>query len=137
MQSVSCAAYLMPRHYQVLSIAFRPSHFVRGANRKVALASHASLASSCDVVVRERWSGFSDAVDAVVMGPSSTPIFPVRCSLQTTIALTLNPSAPSRAGRAHATPASMRNATCLILPVVICLSQRLSHACVSMNKFRL
>jgi len=25
----------------------------------------------------------------------------------------------------------------LILPVVICLSQRLSHACVSMNKFRL
>lgn len=29
--------------------------------------------------------------------------------------------------------ASMRNATWLILPVVICLSQRLSHACVSMN----
>ena len=26
-----------------------------------------------------------------------------------------------------------RNATWLILPVVICLSQRLSHACVSMN----
>lgn len=32
---------------------------------------------------------------------------------------------------------SKRNATWLILPVVICLSQRLSHACVSMNKFRL
>jgi hypothetical protein len=29
--------------------------------------------------------------------------------------------------------ASIRNATWLILPVVICLSQRLSHACVSMN----
>ena len=28
-------------------------------------------------------------------------------------------------------PASERNATWLILPVVICLSQRLSHACVS------
>lgn len=28
---------------------------------------------------------------------------------------------------------SLRNATWLILPVVICLSQRLSHACVSMN----
>jgi hypothetical protein len=28
---------------------------------------------------------------------------------------------------------SRRNATWLILPVVICLSQRLSHACVSMN----
>ena len=36
-----------------------------------------------------------------------------------------------------AAPASKRNATWLILPVVICLSQRLSHACVSMNKFRL
>ncbi|PHT97223.1 hypothetical protein BC332_33844 [Capsicum chinense] len=34
------------------------------------------------------------------------------------------------AGRAHATPASMRNATWLILPVVICLSQRLSRACL-------
>ncbi|PHT97093.1 hypothetical protein BC332_33982 [Capsicum chinense] len=130
-KSVSCAAYLMPRHYQVLSIAFRPSHFVRGANRKAALASHASLASSCDVVVRERRSGFSDAADAAGMGPSSTPICPVRCSLQTTAALALNPSAPSRAGRAHATPASTRNATWLILPVVICLSQRLSHACGS------
>lgn len=30
-------------------------------------------------------------------------------------------------------PASGRNVTWLILPVVICLSQRLSHACVSMN----
>lgn len=130
-KSVSCAAYLMPRHYQVLSTAFRPSHFVRGANRKAALASHASLASSCDVVVRERRSGFSDAVDAAGMGPSSAPICPVRCSLQTTVALALNPSAPSRPGRAHATPASMRNATWLILPVVICLSQRLSHACLS------
>ncbi|WZY93732.1 hypothetical protein YC2023_066061 [Brassica napus] len=29
------------------------------------------------------------------------------------------------------------NATWLILPIVICLSQRLSHACVSMNEFRL
>ena len=35
--------------------------------------------------------------------------------------------------RARAAPASVRNATWLILPVVICLSQRLSHACVSMN----
>ncbi|KAJ4699518.1 hypothetical protein OWV82_026566, partial [Melia azedarach] len=35
-----------------------------------------------------------------------------------------------RVVRASASP---RNATWLILPVVICLSQRLSHACVSMN----
>lgn len=52
----------------------------------------------------------------------------------------LHPSAPKRqsfpsrgrpsVARAGASP---RNATWLILPVVICLSQRLSHACVSMN----
>ncbi|PHT97204.1 hypothetical protein BC332_33868 [Capsicum chinense] len=76
--------------------------------------------------------GFSNAVDAVGMGPLSTPICPVRFSLQTTVALALNQSAPSRTGRAHATPASTRNATWLILPVVICLSQRLSHACMKM-----
>ena len=35
--------------------------------------------------------------------------------------------------RARCATASPRNATWLILPVVICLSQRLSHACVSMN----
>lgn len=33
-------------------------------------------------------------------------------------------------------PMSARKATWLILPVVICLSQRLSHASVSMNEFR-
>ena len=31
----------------------------------------------------------------------------------------------------------LMDATWLILPVVICLSQRLSHACVSMNEFTL
>lgn len=33
----------------------------------------------------------------------------------------------------HAITSIVKNATWLILPVVICLSQRLSHACVSMN----
>ena len=37
-------------------------------------------------------------------------------------------------GAKHASRAvSLMDATWLILPVVICLSQRLSHACVSMN----
>ncbi|KAF3660098.1 hypothetical protein FXO37_13674 [Capsicum annuum] len=85
------------RHYQVLSIAFRPSHFVHGVNQKVALVYHALLALSCDIVVHERRSGFSDAVDAVGMGSSSTPNCPVRCSLQTMVMLALNPSAPSQA----------------------------------------
>jgi hypothetical protein len=40
-------------------------------------------------------------------------------------------SSPRTSVRAMST--SKRNATWLILPVVICLSQRLSHACVSMN----
>ena len=43
----------------------------------------------------------------------------------------LSPTQVARRGRAGRT--SSRNATWLILPVVICLSQRLSHACVSMN----
>ncbi|PHT26901.1 hypothetical protein CQW23_33494 [Capsicum baccatum] len=112
------------RHYQVLSIAFLPSRFVRGANRKAALASHDSLASSCDVVVRERQSGFLDAADAVGMGPSSAPICPVRRSLQTTVALTLNPSAPPRAGRAHATLVSLKE--CSVSLWTVCLNMN-SH----------
>lgn len=44
---------------------------------------------------------------------------------------------PLKKGRAHACRCRSRSATWLILPVVICLSQRLSHACVSMNEFRL
>ncbi|KAK4360131.1 hypothetical protein RND71_019083 [Anisodus tanguticus] len=54
-----------------------------------------------------------------------------------TVALASDPSVPVWGGRARAAPTSARDATWLILPVVICLSQRLSHACVSMNKFRL
>ena len=49
----------------------------------------------------------------------------------------LGPPACPPGRRRHPAGASRRNATWLILPVVICLSQRLSHACVSMNKFRL
>ena len=40
---------------------------------------------------------------------------------------------PLQRVESHAVSTSRRNATWLILPVVICLSQRLSHACVSMN----
>ena len=104
---------------------------------EAAVASPVALASSCGGVVRGRQFGLSDSVDAVGMGSSLPPICPDECSLRTTVALASGPSAPPGAGRARATPASMRNATWLILPVVICLSQRLSHACVSMNKFRL
>ncbi|KAG8611663.1 hypothetical protein MANES_S054416v8 [Manihot esculenta] len=42
-------------------------------------------------------------------------------------------SNPRHAGASVRATTSRRNATWLILPVVICLSQRLSHACVSMN----
>ena len=45
-------------------------------------------------------------------------------------------SAPARVyGRSRASRGSGIVVTWLILPVVICLSQRLSHACLSINKF--
>jgi hypothetical protein len=43
----------------------------------------------------------------------------------------VNGGSVSLAGRA----ADWKVVTWLILPVVICLSQRLSHACLSINKF--
>jgi hypothetical protein len=137
-KSVSCAAYPMPRHYRAQSVALRPSRSVRGANPKAAPASRAFLAPTCEGAVREQRLGLSDAVNPAGTGPPTAPICPQRCSLRTTAAPRLGPGrAPPGAGWAHAEPASLRNATWLILPVVICLSQRLSHACVSMNKFRL
>ncbi|KAG9438682.1 hypothetical protein H6P81_021371 [Aristolochia fimbriata] len=57
--------------------------------------------------------------------------------------LLLDRRCPWPGAEAHSHRALLRrrglseDATWLILPVVICLSQRLSHACVSMNKFRL
>lgn len=95
-KSVSCAAYLMPRHCRVQSVAFRPSHAVRGANPQAGLASRVLLAPSCEGAVRERWLGFSDSVDAAGTGPS--PICPQTRSLRTTAVLALDPAAPLRAG---------------------------------------
>ncbi|KAG8380494.1 hypothetical protein BUALT_Bualt06G0021200 [Buddleja alternifolia] len=59
--------------------------------------------------------------------PLFAPKTSVRHFVRTTVIFVLTGSS----GSAHAKPASMRNATWLILPVVICLSQRLSHACGS------
>lgn len=53
-------------------------------------------------------------------------------SKRTTVAVAARRRVP-RVRRPRPTATSVRNATWLILPVVICLSQRLSHACVSMN----
>ncbi|MCE5167655.1 hypothetical protein HAX54_015342, partial [Datura stramonium] len=39
---VSCVAYLMPRHYHVQSVAFRPSHIVCGPNQKPLLCPTSS-----------------------------------------------------------------------------------------------
>lgn len=47
------------------------------------------------------------------------------------------PRQTASVGRAQRARRRGGRATWLILPVVICLSQRLSHACVSMNYFRL
>ncbi|KAK9160452.1 hypothetical protein Syun_006793 [Stephania yunnanensis] len=53
---------------------------------------------------------------------------------KTSCALNIVPSLPGKGGQCGVSLVSSRNATWLICPVVICLSQRLSHACVSMNK---
>nr|TKR98223.1 hypothetical protein D5086_0000205290 [Populus alba] len=63
------------------------------------------------------------------------PCRPSRSSRSCSIRTTSSPSRPlvSSASGIVRVVVSPRNATWLILPVVICLSQRLSHACVSMN----
>ncbi|KAK9160456.1 hypothetical protein Syun_006797 [Stephania yunnanensis] len=49
---------------------------------------------------------------------------------KTSCALNIVPSLPGKGGQCGVSLVSSRNATWLICPVVICLSQRLSHACV-------
>ena len=68
-------------------------------------------------------------------GPSGLPASP---TAETTVAPRNRTDAPSCEGRGARARERDRGvdedgATWLILPVVICLSQRLSHACVSMN----
>ena len=78
----------------------------------------------------------SDAENHVGLGPR--PLLPTYqasiIALPRMIAVLVRALPCPRASQGlRAAPASTRNATWLILPVVICLSQRLSHACVSMN----
>ncbi|KAJ6828407.1 hornerin-like [Iris pallida] len=80
--------------------------------------------------------GLADAVDAEGLGGDPPPA-PTRTVYSTPLSTRPAPPtslAPRAAGRSRR---RRGRATWLILPVVICLSQRLSHACVSMNKFRL
>ncbi|KAK6771651.1 hypothetical protein RDI58_031108 [Solanum bulbocastanum] len=124
---------------RVQSVGFRPSRSTRGANPEAALSAPRLPRS----VVRGRGPraaagilGFGRRSGHGAFTGSYLPSN--ECSLRTTAALALAPSAPFRARTGvMRRAASLRNATWLILPVVICLSQRLSHACVSMNKFRL
>ncbi len=100
---------------------------------KAVLAFHARFALSgvagtgrgCLLVL-------SDAENSVGMGFYSPVLLGLRSSLDTYDCCARS-DLPTPLGKARAAPASTRNATWLILPVVICLSQRLSHACVSMN----
>jgi hypothetical protein len=61
--------------------------------------------------------------------PGATPVRPVHL---TTPALSLGLAVPNPFYRAGAAP---KIVTWLILPVVICLSQRLSHACLSISNY--
>ena len=67
------------------------------------------------------WPG--GPVAASLQGPDRSGLRPpVRISL-----------CPASAGCRHGTAAAFKIVTWLILPVVICLSQRLSHACLSIS----
>lgn len=136
-KSFSCVAYLMPRHYRVRYVAFRPSRSACGANPKAAPASHALLAPPCEVVVRGRRLGFSDSVDAAGMGSPRGLLSAPKTMLLANdgrARLVSGRALPGQAGLMRRA-ASLRNATWLILPVVICLSQRLSHACLSISNY--
>lgn len=122
---VSCVAYL----HEGIRSSQRPSFVQRSASRRVTrrYSRHGPLPSS---------RPGADAVNGASLELSDTesaegievsrPLVVARSRIDGA-----RPSLPSRLGRAVTT--SSRNATWLILPVVICLSQRLSHACVSMN----
>ncbi|KAK6772179.1 hypothetical protein RDI58_030575 [Solanum bulbocastanum] len=74
-----------------------------GVNPKVALASHAFLASSCCGVARERRLKFSDSVDTVGNGAFTGSYLSAqnKCSLRIMAVLALNPSMSEWALRAH------------------------------------
>ena len=111
-----------------------PLHFVCGVNQKATLVSHTFLASSCDVVVYQWRLGFLNAVDTVGIGSSLALIFLIWCTLQMMVTLVSYWYVLFRAGRAHTIPISMRNTTWLIMLVLLCLSQRLSHDISQRNK---
>ncbi|KAK9266444.1 hypothetical protein L1049_027229 [Liquidambar formosana] len=93
-------------------------------------ASHACFALSGVVGMgRGCLLVLSDAENSVGMGFYSPALPRLRSSLDT-YDCRARSDLPTPVGKARAPPASHRNATWLILPVVICLSQRLSHACV-------
>ena len=143
--SVSCAAYLCEGNDNLnfpIPPRARPSKLAcldgRGTDVKATFVFHGRRARRVTALAHGLLSELSDSVHQLGTGPSSPHLpnhaFYVR--LQLLFRLTNPRSSPSGdgvRGMARAAVASLRNATWLILPVVICLSQRLSHACVSMN----
>lgn len=96
--------------------------------KRATVLGSAALVLRCSIVL-------SDAECLVGVG-SKDPSVPLKhfVSRHARCSCTVLASPPIRRRvECHAVPTSRRNATWLILPVVICLSQRLSHACVSMN----
>ena len=134
-QSGSCVAYLNRWKPDVQPKL--PSRALRGygADLNRALCPKrapptgvAALVHRCSIVL-------SDAERFVGVGsrPCSSDAMHFVPRLERRSCLVLASPPTCRCAEDHAVPTSRRNATWLILPVVICLSQRLSHACVSMN----
>ena len=107
-------------------LPFRVRH---ETNFKALFVAHVALAVS---MVHGVLLDLSDAESLVGMGSRGLFVAQISVLAKRTTVVAVSSGRPL--GRlARAATASLRNATWLILPVVICLSQRLSHACVSMN----
>ena len=98
--------------------------------------ARSALAPWCVVaarVVGARSLGCS-AFGCMIWSGSPSNVLPLSLA-RTNDARSLRWSHAVRCRHACGAATSCRNATWLILPVVICLSQRLSHACLSISNF--
>lgn len=132
---ISCVAYRRNgiRSYRC-HFPPTPSRGCGVDDRRAACSSHAS--HRCGAVEARGAVARSLGCGTSCAGAGSRPRSPEPCVCpltRTTAAAVLIPSRPACRTGLMRSSASSRNATWLILPVVICLSQRLSHACVSMN----
>ncbi|KAL2223559.1 UNVERIFIED_CONTAM: hypothetical protein Sindi_3080600 [Sesamum indicum] len=130
-RSVSCAAYLSRRHSIVPNVPFSPCAAPLGAAARggpqgarcvprPAHGPHVPGSLAHCVVARSLGCGTHGGYEGLGLCLPRKQAFGASCERRP----------PPFWARPMRAAESVRNATWLILPVVICLSQRLSHACV-------